>query len=220
MTRLEDVWAALATVRDPEVDRPITELGFVASVTEHDDGVHIQMRLPTYFCAPNFTYLMMDDARAAASRVAGAVHVELADHFESRRLGNGVGTGFAATFGAQADGELDAMRDRFRRKTFLIRQELLCRELEVADDRLPSLVVGDLPRSEANRDYLRIRDELGFSCAYSAPFLLAADGRPVLPEAVDRHRKAARVMALSYETNGAMCTALLEARYPTTEGAA
>ena len=48
------VMAALDTVRDPELDEPVTSLGFVASCEVSDDGVaEVHLRLPTYFCAPN-----------------------------------------------------------------------------------------------------------------------------------------------------------------------
>ena len=49
------VAAALATVVDPELDQPITELGFVRSVRIDDAGVTVHLRLPTSFCAPNFS---------------------------------------------------------------------------------------------------------------------------------------------------------------------
>ena len=46
---------ALGEVRDPELDEPITALGFVASAEVSDDGeAEVHLRLPTYFCAPNF----------------------------------------------------------------------------------------------------------------------------------------------------------------------
>ena len=57
---------ALETVRDPELDEPITSLGFVASCAVSAAGdAQIRLRLPTYFCAPNFAFLMVDDARVA-----------------------------------------------------------------------------------------------------------------------------------------------------------
>ena len=37
---------ALATVTDPELDEPITDLGFVRSVSIDDDGVTVHLRLP------------------------------------------------------------------------------------------------------------------------------------------------------------------------------
>ena len=51
------VLRALDTVRDPELDEPVTSLGFVASCELSEDGVaEVHLRLPTYFCAPNFAF--------------------------------------------------------------------------------------------------------------------------------------------------------------------
>ncbi|WP_399897633.1 iron-sulfur cluster assembly protein [Streptomyces sp. BBFR51] len=41
------------TVFDPELDEPITDLGFVRSVTVAPDGaLTVRLRLPTSFCSP------------------------------------------------------------------------------------------------------------------------------------------------------------------------
>ncbi len=64
--------AALTTVRDPELDEPITTLGFVASCAVSCDGrAVVRLRLPTYFCAPNFAFLMVADAYDAVTAVPG-----------------------------------------------------------------------------------------------------------------------------------------------------
>ena len=66
------VYAALGTVRDPELDEPITTLGFVASCTVSAEGqAQVRLRLPTYFCAPNFAFLMVADAYDAVTARAG-----------------------------------------------------------------------------------------------------------------------------------------------------
>ena len=66
------VLAALATVHDPELDEPITSLGFVGSCVVSDGGdVAVRLRLPTPQCAPNFAFLMASDAREAVRRVSG-----------------------------------------------------------------------------------------------------------------------------------------------------
>ena len=63
---------ALETVRDPELDEPITSLGFVASCAVSAAGdAQVRLRLPTYFCAPNFAYLMVADAYDAVSALPG-----------------------------------------------------------------------------------------------------------------------------------------------------
>ena len=57
------VLEALGTVIDPELDEPITSLGFVASLAVSAGGdVDVQLRLPTPQCAPNFAFLMVSDA--------------------------------------------------------------------------------------------------------------------------------------------------------------
>src|ERR1700729_2335650 len=87
------VLAALATVRDPELDEPITTLGFVASCTVSEEGqAQVRLRLPTYFCAPNFAFLMVADAPVAATGAAGvrSAEVILEDHFASDTINDGV----------------------------------------------------------------------------------------------------------------------------------
>ncbi|MET8523642.1 iron-sulfur cluster assembly protein [Nocardioides sp. NPDC004968] len=71
-TRAAEAYAALHAVVDPELDEPITDLGFVRSLTVSPtapDGetvsVEVHLRLPTSFCSPNFAYLMASDAKDA-----------------------------------------------------------------------------------------------------------------------------------------------------------
>ena len=64
--RAQQVWARLASVIDPELDESVTELGFVTTVeVDAEGGVDIAYRLPTYWCAANFAYLMASDAQEA-----------------------------------------------------------------------------------------------------------------------------------------------------------
>ena len=61
---------ARARSYDPELDEPITTLGFVgACVVSAGGDVEVRLRLPTPQCAPNFAYLMAADARAAVARL-------------------------------------------------------------------------------------------------------------------------------------------------------
>jgi metal-sulfur cluster biosynthetic enzyme len=219
------VLEALQRVHDPEVDKPVTEMGFIQSVTEDGRGVVVRMQLPTYFCAPNFTWLMVDDVRRAAELVVGPgrARVELDGHFESDRINTGMqeGHAFAEAFAGEAAEDLDTLRDRFRRKTFLIRQEEVCRAAEragvdpadLADVDLVDVACLDL--AEFAR-YLTTREELGISCRHDDPFLVAADGRPVGLDRLRAHRRSASVMAISFEGNGHLCQALIGQRYPST----
>src|ERR671939_1923175 len=83
---------ALSGVRDPELDEPVTDLGFVSELGIEDGAVSVRLRLPTYFCTPNFAYLMVADARAAVLSLPGVreARVVLDDHHASREINGGV----------------------------------------------------------------------------------------------------------------------------------
>jgi ATP-binding protein involved in chromosome partitioning len=71
-----DVRAALATVNDPEIKRPITELGMVDSVGVDLDGtVHVRVLLTVAGCPLKDT--INRDVTAAVSRVDGVTSVDL-----------------------------------------------------------------------------------------------------------------------------------------------
>ena len=98
-------------MRDPELDEPITALGFVASATVSAAGdAQVRLRLPTYFCAPNFAYLMVADAYDAVTALPGVRRAEvvLDGHFASDAINGGVAAqaGFAKSFDGEAVGEL------------------------------------------------------------------------------------------------------------------
>ena len=135
------VFAALETVRDPELDDPITSLGFVASYAVSAAGdVQVRLRLPTYFCAPNFAYLMVADAYDAVTAVPGvrSAEIVLEDHFASDAINGGVAAraGFVASFDGEAVDELESLRRDFLRKAVLAGTDLVCRPL-VAAGRTP-----------------------------------------------------------------------------------
>ncbi len=109
------VLAALATVHDPELDEPITSLGFVGSCVVSDGGdVDVHLRLPTPQCAPNFAFLMASDAREAVRRVPGVgeVGVVLDDHYTAAEINAaiGAGGGFDAAFPGESSPALATWR--------------------------------------------------------------------------------------------------------------
>lgn len=212
MSVTDAAWAALALVRDPELDRPITELGFVSEVRADGGRVSVRLRLPTYFCAPNFAFLMVDDARRALGRLPGVagVDVVLDDHFASGEINAGVagGKGFADTFNGLAAGELGGLRRIFQRKAFLASQERL--SVELAD---PDVRLGDIPDSAAKDEHVRRRADLGLDCTPAAPLLVDPDGRRVPPMKIGRHLRFARTVRISIEGNEDFCRGLLSTRY-------
>ncbi len=214
------VMAALSTVRDPELDEAITGLGFVGAVEVDGSRVGVRLRLPTYFCAPNFAYMMVADARNAVRAVPGVSQalVSLDDHFASDEINSGVGDGqsFQDTFTDLADDELGELRSLFNRKAFLVRQEKLCRLLLArglqAED-LATVKLGDLPPSPETDVYLERRAELGLDPAPEAPFLVGAGGDAVGAAKVSDHLRFASTIRVSVEGNAGMCRGLLATRY-------
>ncbi len=224
MTDAAHLLAALDTVRDPELDEPVTSLGFVASCTVSAEGVaDVRLRLPTYFCAPNFAFLMVADAYDAVSHVEGVRRTEvvLEDHFASEAINGGVAarSGFAETFGDLAAAELDELRADFVRKAVLAGTDRVCRPLlsaGMSSDELAELTLGQVPPS-ADRDRLRARrEELGLPSGDDSPLLVdATTGEAVGIDALPLHLHRARLTRVSAEANGGVCRGLLRDRYET-----
>lgn len=209
------VLEALAEVYDPELDEPITGLGFVTSVEIDADGdVEVILRLPTPQCAPNFAFLMAADARAAIRALPGvrAVAVRLEDHYTGEEINAAVnrGDGFAGAFpGETADDDLAALRELFLRKALVARQFRLCEALR-SDDPL-SLRVRDLPDTDDTRRCLELRRRLGLAHAPNSPAFVHPNGEPV--DDLIRWRRSARLIGTSLEINGSICRSLLQVRH-------
>lgn len=217
-----DVWRALDTVLDPELDEPVTELDFVESCTVSGDGVAtVVLRLPTFFCAPNFSYLMVADAYDAVAAVPGVTRadVTLADHHASAEINGGVAAqaGFRTAFPGAATAELDELRRTFFGKAALAGQDRLARPLVDAGagpEELALTVLGDLPAS-AELDRMRHRRAvLGLPHGDDAPLLVHPDGSGVGSAQVPLHLRRARLQRVGIEANGAYCSTLLHRRYP------
>jgi metal-sulfur cluster biosynthetic enzyme len=216
------VLAALAAVRDPELDEPVTDLGFVSSCTVSTGGVaHVALRLPTYVCAPNFAFLMVADAYDAVSAVDGIRRAEivLEDHFAAAEINGGVAAraGFAESFDGLAAGELDELRADFLRKAVLAGTDRVCRPLLAAgatEDDLARMSLGAAAPSP-DRERLRARRrELGLPSSDDSPLLIdPATGRTVSAEALPLHLRRARLTRVSVESNAGICRGMLRERY-------
>lgn len=220
-----EVLAALGSVRDPELDEPVTSLGFVASCTVSADGVaDVRLRLPTYFCAPNFAFLMVADAYDAVSGVDGVrrADVVLEDHFASDAINGGVAAraGFVQSFDGLAVDELDTLRADFVRKAVLAGTDRVCRPLLAAGrttDDLAGLTLGEVPPS-ADRERLRARRaELGLPAGDDSALLVdAVTGEAVGAQALPLHLRKARLTRVSAEANSGVCRGMLRTRYGTS----
>ena len=216
------VLAALATVHDPELDEPITSLGFVGSCVVSDGGnVDVHLRLPTPQCAPNFAYLMASDAREAVRRVSGVgeVGVVLDDHYTAAEINAAVGAdaGFGAAFPGESSGDLEALRELFQRKALLARQGRVCQMLLAREDTdhatAVALRVADLPDHPEVARCLTLRRELGLPHGPQDPALVAGDGSPIPASDLATWLRRAQLVGLSLESNGGLCRSLLRIRH-------
>jgi metal-sulfur cluster biosynthetic enzyme len=221
------VLLALGTVRDPELDEPVTTLGFVSICSVSDAGeASVHLRLPTYFCAPNFAFLMVADAYDAVRAVPGVVRAEviLDDHFAADVINAGVAarSGFVASFGDEAAAELDQLRADFIRKAVLAGTDRVCRPLLAAGstmDELAMMTLGAVP-SSPDLDRLRARrQEIGLPSSDDSPLLIdAQSGAAIGAAALPMHLNRTRLTRVNIDANAGVCRGMLHARYGGTAG--
>jgi len=225
VTERSRVLAALDSVRDPELDEPITTLGFVSTCVVSAAGdVVVRLRLPTYFCAPNFAFLMVADAYDAVATLPDVRNVDVAleDHFAADQINAGVAAraGFVASFGGEAVDELDELRRTFVSKAMLAGTDQVCRQLVAAGtDRadLAGLTLGDVPASAELDRLLRRRAELGLRTDADAALLIdPGTGTAITGAGVPKYLGMARLTRTGIEANTGICRGMLRHRYAET----
>src|SRR6516165_2485754 len=223
---VDTLLTALETVRDPELDEPITSLGFVASCTVSAAGdAQVRLRLPTYFCAPNFAFLMVADAYDAVSVIPGVCSTEvvLEDHFASDAINGGVAAqaGFVRTFDGEAVSELHALRADFLRKAVMAGTDQVCRPLLAAGASRASLLamaLGKVPPSRALDRLRSRRGDLGLPAGDDDPLLVdPVTGAPVTADHLPLHLRKAKITRVSIEANSGICRGMLRHRYNNTQ---
>ncbi|GAA2148545.1 metal-sulfur cluster biosynthetic enzyme [Humibacillus xanthopallidus] len=223
---LTAAYDALATVIDPELDEPITDLGFVRSLEVVGDHVAAHLRLPTSFCAPNFAYLMASDAKDALSALPWTrdVVVELDDHHDSDLINAGLAAdaGYRGTFRHEADQDLDELRETFQRKAHTAAMErcltaLLRAEPDRAVEDLGSVTLGDLPADDRTAALRRRRAAIGLPDDDGAAVLVDHEGRGYAVRDVPLALRRARSTRISIDGNAHFCRGLLRTRYPGSE---
>jgi metal-sulfur cluster biosynthetic enzyme len=222
----DDAHAALGAVIDPELDEPITDLGFVRSLEVDDHDVVVHLRLPTSFCSPSFAYLMASDAKDALTALPWPrrVVVELDDHHDSDLINAGLaaGAGYRGTFRHEAEQDLEALRTTFRRKAHTAAMErCLTALLRTQPDRdvtsLGTVTLADLPSGEHTEALRRRRAALGLPDAPDALVMVDHDGHGYPPEEVPLRLRRARSTRISIDGNAHFCRGLLRTRYPESE---
>ena len=217
------VQACLAMVMDPELDESVTELGFITEVVLQGEGeVRIGFRLPTYWCAANFAFLMADDMRRAVQALPWVtkVEVQLYDHMYAEAINQGVtnGNGFQAAFGVAAEGGLEALRRTFELKAFQRRQEALLEHLINIKHLPETLVALDVESLQclpldANGDKLVERYlERRILVGGAGRAFVDIEGQPIAAATLSAHLRDLRRVGVNAEFNGALCRGLLAVR--------
>jgi metal-sulfur cluster biosynthetic enzyme len=225
--RKAEVWKRLQTVTDPELDEPVTDLEFITRAdVDADNCVHIEFRLPTYWCAANFSFLMADDMRSAVKELpwVADVSVVLGEHMYADKINAGLARGltFQETFGAEANGDLDELRRTFLLKAFQRRQAALlahlietghdaARLVEITVDELVDLKV-DAAGTRLRTRYIERRPVVADATTSSRAFV-DVDGDPLQAETLPTYVRALRRIDINAEFNSALCRGLLHTRF-------
>jgi metal-sulfur cluster biosynthetic enzyme len=225
--QLSEIWRTLDTVTDPEIDESVRSLEFVTKVdVDSEANVRIEFRLPTYWCAPNFAFLMASDIRDAVGelRWVNEVSVELLDHFSAALINRSIllRKDFREAFPGETDGDLQDLRRLFLGKAFERRQELLVAHLmlrsytseNLTEMRLHELTALTLtPEGVGLRNlYLFIRRKMLPDHGADAHAFTTLDGAKLEPDQFAKHLRRIRGVRMTAEFNGAICRGLLAAR--------
>jgi metal-sulfur cluster biosynthetic enzyme len=227
--RTTEAWRAVGRVHDPELDEPVTDMGFVERIEIADDGsVALDFRLPTYWCSPNFAFLMLDGVREALESLPWRprFHITLHDHLFAEEVNKGVAEGkpFAEIFDTLSPGDdLAGLRETFLRKAFQRRQEAALvglRKAGWADDDILTLDCGTLDKANVGPeltvrltrylDAMRARFPLAGD---AAPAFVAWEGAPLSAPGLPDYLGKLRAVRINMEFNGALCRGLKEVRY-------
>ena len=213
---------ALDSVVDPELDRSLVVLGFATAEADGEGHVTVELRLPTFWCAPNFAYLMAQDARDAIEAVPGvrSVSVRLLEHFSDEEVTRGVGAGqsFDEAFPDLSDGRgLEPLRRLFHVKAFTVAQERVLRGL-LSTGRSKAEITGlrlsdvDLGTSEG-QEYLKKRRRLGLSVRPEEPLAVLPNGRRLTVNRLEDYLSRSRSTRMNIEANTVLCQGLHATRY-------
>lgn len=228
--RQKELWRRLGEVNDPELDEPITEMGFVERGEVKGDGsVEVDFRLPTYWCSPNFAFLMLDGVRKALDQLswAPAYRVKLHDHMFADEVNRGMEAGktFGVIFSELAgDHDISALRETFRMKAFKRRQEAVLRGLrqhgltdtEILGMDLSAYDVARFGPDEAAVQKPRYRAALlqRFPDRRAGdPVFVTWEGRQIPLAALGAYLAELRGVRINMEFNGALCRGLKQTRY-------
>ena len=226
-----EVWSCLDQVTDPELDEPVTDMGFIELVDVKLDmkTVEVEFRLPTYWCSPNFAFLMAFDIRREISKMkwVHGVKVTLKDHCFADRVNAGVNGDkkFSEVFAEYCEGDsLKAVRAKFLEKAFMRRQETVLLALEergyscaqIVDMTLDAFDAIAFDTGEEAKQKPRYRSLLlsrGLATKAGDPAFVTWDGERLSAEGLKEYLAKLRGVRINMEFNGALCRGLQATRY-------
>lgn len=229
-----ELWECLEAVTDPELDEPITDMGFVERAEVIGSRrVEVEFRLPTYWCSPNFAFLMAFGIRAEVGALPWVheVQVTLNDHCFGDEVNEGVNSGrpFEQVFADYCDGaNLAEVVEKFRAKAFDRRQEVMLLamqakgfdEAEIVNMTLAAFDRIELTGEEEDRQKPRYRDLLldqGLARNPDDPAFPKWDGQAIAAADLSEHLKRLKGTRINMEFNGALCRGLAATRYKEVE---
>lgn len=228
--QLDQVWHRLDLVMDPELDEAITDLGFVEAVSiDPDGGVEVTFRLPTYWCSPNFAFLMAEGIRREIEVLpwVGKARVQIQDHMAAAEMSETVNAGglFSDVFNELTKSEdLSALREKFDQKAFQRRQEVVLKALRAEGRDIPTVIALPLaelqalrladPEAEKQRlRYLALLLSKGIASAPSDLALPTYEGAPLTEAGFGDYMALLRAVRINMEFSGSMCRGLKHSRY-------
>lgn len=220
----------LSAVTDPELDEPITDMGFVERVDVTDaKRVTVEFRLPTYWCSPNFAFLMAFGIRKEVMALPWVVeaHVQLNDHCFGDKVNEGVNSGraYQEVFAEYCDGaSLDAVVEKFLAKAFDRRQETVLLGLQALGydpEMIVSMTLNKLRQvafsgEEEQRQlprYLDLLSTQSLAVTPDDPAFPTWSGARIDAAALAEHLTRLRSTRINMEFNGALCRGLASTRY-------
>jgi metal-sulfur cluster biosynthetic enzyme len=233
--KTSEVWKRLALVTDPELDESVTDLGFIELVTvDSDDGVDIIFRLPTYWCSANFAFLMADDMRRAVLSLPWVrkVRPRLQDHMVADEINRGVSEGKSFSEALKdfaGGGSLDEVREKFRRKAFERRQEVMIlalRGVGYEDPAICRMTLGNYDAVEFGAEevahqkprYRELLVERGLARLSDDRAFVTYEGQPINRHELPSYLQRLRGVRINMEFNSSLCKGLLAARYRELDG--
>ncbi|WP_034750795.1 iron-sulfur cluster assembly protein, partial [Halalkalibacter wakoensis] len=233
MNRESQVYEKLHLVNDPELDQSLTDLGFIDNILISGEKVEVVFRLPTYWCSPNFAFIMAEDIHHVVSELdwVEEVKVNLIDHCASDEINNGVinKKKFSESLEqfSSTGGNLEDLRHTFKIKAYYARQEKLIKyllnSLEFSQEEIISLTIQQLKAlsipGEGQDLRARYLEKKGVFQHTSTLAIVTPEGKPLDIKGFSPYLLGIKRTRLSMEFNGHYCRGLLEARYnlPSTQ---